>query len=139
MSELLERLNELKGVSDKVYAPDNSARWGVSLDESNFHDVCTYLKRDYEPAAVILKILENSHSEVSRIFLTGGSDMRFDFCITGSSYRDLSKALRDDDFFITNITEGRKNRLVGAELEIPGHGRIRVGFGMRCLSGAKEL
>jgi len=41
MPELIERLSELKGVSDKVLALDSSDTWGVSIDEGDFHDVCT--------------------------------------------------------------------------------------------------
>lgn len=44
--------------------------------------------------------------------------MEYDYCITGDLNRDLNRELRDKDFFHDTIVEGRKRRLVGAELEI---------------------
>lgn len=139
MSEIMERLKELKGVSDYVYSSGDPSKWAVSIDKNNFHQVCNYLGRDYEPAAVILKILENSRNArvINNLYLVGGSNREYDFCVDGGMPREMERALRDEDFFEDTINEGMKRRLVGVKLSIPGHGKLRVSF--RKPSGTKEI
>lgn len=99
-----------------------------------------FMIRDYEPAAVIIKIIENSHSRIDRLFFVGGPDTDYDYCITSALTHDLSRALRDEDFFHGSINEWKKNHREGAELKIPRHGKIRIGYGTTlCLTGTREL
>jgi len=72
--------------------------------------------------------------------LVGGSDTDYDYCITAALPRDLTRALRDEDFFHGAIKRGKKNHRVGAELKIPRNGKIRIGYGtMPSLTGTREL
>lgn len=142
MSELQERLEEVKAISDDVRASENFAEWAASIDHDNYHRVSRHFKRSYEPAAVILEILDNSRSQIKTVFLTGGHEMKYDFCIigkSGNSKRNEERALRGSDFYITDIRKGKKNRIVGAKLDIPKHGKIKVAFGRRYVNGLQEL